>query len=312
MKPGLRGCLSESAFRKEILRRLPDDPFADDGAIVITTVISAQGERLRAHIELHDPNEPDAVDQEVFARPDECATLGAAAALAVSLTIQHSRELARTREAPPDESNPTVPHPSELVPEEPSSTPQVPPGPSPVRPIRNVGGAARRPTKLELRTHAVLALGWGLLPDVTPGTLFGASLKRGHWSATLEAGGFLPARSESSRGGGANAWLVFLAAAGCGHLGDAGRLFACGTVTVGDFRAAGTTPLLSRSSESTYVAVGARVGLELPISRPFALVVQLDGTAPVVRQALRIGDELLWKTPVVGGYLSVGVRMSIL
>jgi hypothetical protein len=149
-----------------------------------------------------------------------------------------------------------------------------------------------------------------MLPSASLGTAFGASLKIDRWSAQLEAGAWLPATVESStRADGAKAWLLTLSGAGCVHGGA--HSFMCAAFAVGDFRASGTGRLLSRSSGSTYVALGARVGTELPLAGPFFLLLHAGVLAPILRPTLRIGDELLWRAPLVGGEFGLGVRMSI-
>ncbi len=143
------------------------------------------------------------------------------------------------------------------------------------------------------------------------GASFGASLKLvDRWSVGLEAGAWVPATVESSRArAGAKAWLVSAGPSACAHerIG-----FVCAIGVVGDFRAAGTGRLLSRFSDSTYVALGARVGTEIPFARPFSLLIHASALVPLLRPSLRIEDELLWRAPLVGGELGIGVRMSIL
>ena len=89
-------------------------------------------------------------------------------------------------------------------------------------------------------------------------------------------------------------------------------MFVCGVGTLGDFRASGTGRLLSRSSGSLYVALGVRLGTEIPLVGPFSLAVHGSVLTPLLRPTLRIGDALLWRAPIAGGELGIGLRMSIL
>lgn len=300
---GIVGCLSESEFHEAVRRRLSDDSFASGAAVSVATRIERDGQRLRATIVLQDVGASAPVEavQEIFAARDECAPLSAAAALAVSLTIERSRAHARVE--PP----PSPPEPPREVQRAAASRPPRPP--SPRRAPAPTAAAEDRQSR-ELRTHALLTGGYGILPDASIGAASGASLKLERWSAQLEAGAWLPTTVESGTGdGGARAWLIALSAAGCLH---AGRSFVCGVGTLGELRASGTGRLLSRSSGSTYLALGARVGTELPLAGPFSLLVHVGALAPLLRPSLRIGNELLWRAPVVGGELGIGIRMSIL
>jgi hypothetical protein len=220
-------------------------------------------------------------------------------ALVVSLAIERSRAHASFEPRP-------APPPREEVPVKTAPAPPPPPPPQVSRAERQAPQPKR--ARLDLRTQVASDLGFGILPGVSAGSSFGLSLKRDVWSAGLEAGAWLPATVESSRGG-ATASLRYLSGSVCTHRS---QLFACGATTVGDFHAAGTMLLLSRASRSTYVALGARLGVEQPLWRPVALVLQLEAMAPLVGATLEIGGKLLWETPPVGAHLMAGVRMSIL
>ncbi|MDF2696877.1 MAG: hypothetical protein K0S65_5260, partial [Labilithrix sp.] len=253
--------------------------------------------------------------QEIHARRDECATLTAAAALAVSMAIE--RELAQLEEhsAAKPSNAPSQPalstRPSDGEVEEISGSSR---GTAPR--TRMLGQPRSRPPKprvltperkhgLELRSHATLLLGIGIVPEDTAGARVGASIGRERWSVGLEAGAWLPTEARSPLGGGAGARLVYLVGTACAwhHW-----LFMCGGWTLGDFRAAGTGPVLSRSTRSTYVAVTGRAGVELPLIAPFSFVLHAGVVAPLVRTTLRIADETLWQAPALGGELGLTWR----
>ena len=100
-----------------------------------------------------------------------------------------------------------------------------------------------------------------------------------------------------------------LSASACVHPGPR---FVCGVGTVGRLRAFGMGQLHSRSGASTYVAMGVRVGTEIVVASPFSLVVHGTALSPLLRPSLRIGDELLWRAPLVGAEVGIGIRVSIL
>lgn len=297
---GITGCLSEAAFRDAVRTRLPHSSLASERPIVVSTSIERDGRRLRAIVTLREDGStgaPVEAAQELFASPNECATLSAAAALAVSLAIERARS-----HAPPPPPEPVAPEPVRPAEARPPPSRRRAPRPLPRRPV---------PSGREVRTHAVIGGSYGILPSASIGASFGASLKLAdRWSAGLDAGAWLPATAESSSGrAGAKAWLVFAGPSACAH---ASHGFVCVIGAAGDFRAVGTGRLLSRSTDSTYLALGARVGTEIPLGRPFSLLIHGSAVVPLLRPALRIQDELLWRAPLAGGELGVGIRMSIL
>lgn len=297
---GIAGCLSEAAFHDAVRSRLPHQSLASERPIVVSTSIDRDGRRLRATVTLREDGSagaPVEASQEIFASPHECATLSAAAALAVSLAIERAR------------SHPPSPPPLTTAPEAAPAPASRSRRPARRRPLPRERKPA--PSGRELRTHAALAGSYGMLPSASIGASFGASLKLAdRWSAGLEARAWLPATVESSSGrAGAKAWLVLAEPSACAH---ASHGFVCAVGAVGDFRAVGTGRLLSRSTDSTYLALGARVGTEIPVGRPFSLVIHGSALVPLLRPALRIEDELLWRGPLVAGEIGVGVRMSIL
>lgn len=307
---GIAGCFSETEFRDAVQARLADHSFASRRPTVVTTSIKREGSRLRATVTLREEGDAGAageVTKETFAAPSECRTLSAAAALAVSLAI----ERARSEAPPPPEAPPEAPAetPPEASPEhEPAREPRR--APRPIAPSRPPQPLRPQRAPFELRTHASLTGEYGILPGPSIGESVGASLRIDGWSAGLEAGAWLPASvSSSASRAGARAWLGFLSGSACA---EHARLFVCGVGTLGDFRASGTGRLLSRSSGSLYVALGVRLGTEIPLAGPFSLAVHGSVLTPLLRPTLRIGDALLWRAPIAGGELGIGLRMSIL
>jgi hypothetical protein len=291
-----RGCLSEPAFREAIRQRLTFDPFVDaPETIRLTARIERYDRGLRATVTLTD-GASDAT-QEIRAQRGECATLSAAAALAASMTIERALSHVLERSAPEARPDPLGAAP-------PVATEDLrPPHPKPA-----ARATRRSPPRFDVRTHAALLGGLGILPETTGGLSLGTSLKLERWGGGIEAGAWLPAVAVSPLGGGARARLVHLSGTACRwHR----LLFVCAVATLGELRAAGTGPLVSRSSGSTYIAAGGRVGLELPVSEPFSVAFHVGAVVPLVRSSLRIADETLWRAPPMGVELGVSWQITI-
>ncbi|AKU96545.1 hypothetical protein AKJ09_03209 [Labilithrix luteola] len=274
----------------------------------MTTRIVRSGRQLRASIVLTEPDRPSEAAQEIASGPEGCATLSVAAALATSMSIE--RTVARrgaTEPSPPAAESPVAEPPSVEPPPQAESLPQPR---RVVRPRMNVRGRPQPSSRpIGVQTHAGPIFGQGILPGVAAGVSFGGSLDLGLFRPGLEAAGWFPSTATSPRGGGATASLISLSGLACAHHG---RLFACGLATLGEFRVAGTDLLVSRSSSSTYLAVGARAGIELPLVAPFSLGLQATAVVPLVERTLRIVDEVLWLTPPVGAELGMFWRVTIL
>ncbi len=317
------GCHSEPTFRHAVRQRLPFDPFVappNSAPIVVTVRIDRSEPELRATITLTEPDGVAQATQELTEEHDGCATLSAAAALAVSLTIERSLVRAAERgNSTPAEGAPlrvvgAQAPTSQLLAPSPSGSPDNGQPPTPAvtskRPPPGLPGSKRDVRNvIDVHTHAGGGIGLGILPAAAAGARAGATVELERWTAGVEAGAWLPAEASSPPGGGARARLVFLSGSVCGRHG---RFFACGVASLGDLRAAGTEPLLSRSSGSTYVAFGGRAGLEVPLHHPFALVLYTGLIAPLVRTTLRIGDEMLWRAPLAGAELGTSIRITIL
>ncbi|OJY14817.1 MAG: hypothetical protein BGO98_37060 [Myxococcales bacterium 68-20] len=305
------GCFSESEFRDAVRQRLAFDPFAPSGGakpIAVTTRIVRSGSQLRASIVLTEPDRPSEAAQEIASGPEGCATLSVAAALATSMSIE--RTIARRGATEP--SPPAAEAPGAETPTDESPLPEAESPPQPrrtVRPRTKVRETPRpRSRPIGVRTHAGPIFGLGILPGVAAGVSAGGTLELGFFRPGLEAAGWFPSEATSSRGGGARASLIVLSGTACAHHG---RLFACGLATLGEFRAAGTDLLVSRSSGSMYAAVGGRAGIELPLVAPFSLGLQATAVVPLVERTLRIVDEVLWLAPPVGGELGMFWRVTI-
>jgi hypothetical protein len=59
----------------------------------------------------------------------------------------------------------------------------------------------------------------------------------------------------------------------------------------------------ARTESIPFVALGARLGAELPITAPFLVRFHLDGMTPLTRPTLRLDGSPVWRTPAFSGAL---------
>ena len=103
--------------------------------------------------------------------------------------------------------------------------------------------------------------------------------------------------------------MTFVGLSPCRHID---RFEGCAVVSLGDFRAAGTGPLVSRSSHALYTSLGVRGGYEVFRAAPFSFVVHAGLLVPLVRPSILIGDEPLWRAAPVAGEAGLSWRITIL
>ena len=84
----------------------------------------------------------------------------------------------------------------------------------------------------------------------------------------------------------------------------------CGLVTGGALRAAGHGLVDSRQVVDPYVALGARVALEVPVGGKLNLTAHADASAPLITTELRVGGEELWTTPPVSFLVGLGLGVA--
>jgi hypothetical protein len=107
------------------------------------------------------------------------------------------------------------------------------------------------------------------------------------WSAAVELRGDLPGSADID-GGRVSASTMAVFVVPCVHH----RLVAfCALAGAGGQEVAGSGYVLARSSWVPYAAAGARIELELAVSRVMALLLHVDVLAPLTRAELYVGTE---------------------
>lgn len=84
-----------------------------------------------------------------------------------------------------------------------------------------------------------------------------------------------------------------------------GALFGCARVSAGWLMVGGEGLDEARTVSTFYAALGARAGGEFPLHPVFALRAYLEAMAPLTRISVRVGDEVVWSTPMLAGALAL-------
>jgi len=299
--PGAESCPDRDSVREAVKRRLGYDPFfpSSDKTIIVRVVREAG--KLRGEVELVDEHGAQAGKREFSAEQDQCEQLVHAMALSISIAIDPKS--AETYAQGPEDvpaSEPAGNQPDSQARPESASAPAtaVAPSPSPRTPQPSL-----KPSPWLWSAGLGATVQFGSMPDVALGATAFAALRTGIWSLALEGELDAPVTTEQNgvelrSSGGALKLLP------CGHW----KLLRACQVTVLRWQSAtGNVSGLGGSASS--LALGARVGLELPLSTTFGALAY--GDLLLTPQPVRLvnGEDELWKTPVFSGGLAIAAVM---
>jgi hypothetical protein len=89
-----------------------------------------------------------------------------------------------------------------------------------------------------------------------------------------------------------------------------GVLEGCALLAGGAVRAASHDLAMPQQVSAPFVALGARVGLELPLGSILSIGAHADVLAPVTEVVLRVNNQPVWTSPAISAAfgLTVGAR----
>jgi hypothetical protein len=273
---GAERCPSAEAFRKSVAQHLGHDPFSDTGAGRLSVQLRREGEGLVARLTLRRDAAAAPGERVLESKDLDCVVLASTLALVASLDIEAQEQLVATTPPPTlvvEQSQPT------------------PPGP----------GAGF----LAFLGPLVVFLA---APSTTIGGVLGAEVRWPRASLGLEARADRFA-SGPIPGGSVETSQVLGSLVGCSYWSSLG---ACALVAAGVESAKGIDVPGARSDHGPFIAPGARLLWEIPLSRTFALRAQGDVLIPVVRSSLRFNDTEVWISPPVSLALGLILEARIL
>jgi hypothetical protein len=152
----------------------------------------------------------------------------------------------------------------------------------------------------------------GLVADaLRPGVALRVTPIRGRWMFPVDLSVDAPGRlDDAARGARVQALPVRLGVGACGRSDARVTLFACGTLSAGAVLAWGDGYAPDRTAAAFAASVGARAGLELPLSPRWRFVASIDVQALLVRPAVAVGGDaggVLWTAPPVAASIAAGV-----
>jgi hypothetical protein len=162
------------------------------------------------------------------------------------------------------------------------------------------------PVPLDIRARAGAVVTVGAAPTTTFGATVGASFRRRALSIGLEGQADWPVTAPL-RVGAMRVSVIKGALLPCLHLGLFGGCF---VAAAGSLRASGRDLVDPQHVSVPFMAVGARLTLEVVVAGPLLVGVQGEVLAPLTETVLRVSGEVVWTSPPVSGAagLIVGVR----
>lgn len=288
---GAESCPSAPELEGGVSARLGYQAFHAEAEVAVEVVFRKSGAQLQARLTRSAVGAQPVVRE---LRGDGCESLAKSVELAIAVAID-----------PQSWMRPPAPMPAPPPPEPvatPEPAPPVPPvevsAPAPVvvapevdawRPMVGLGGAG--------------AIGTG--PAPTAGGTVHLGLGKAHLAFALELRPELAASLPTGGGRIVTSQLVGTAL-GCGRLAGFGG---CALVSVGRFVAHGEDVLAARSADAPLVALGARLEKTFELSRHLAVVPHVDVAVPVTHLNVLVGDEVVWRAPVVQGSFGLQLRV---
>ena len=317
---GALGCPNEAAVRAAISARLGYDPFEKGAPRTIRASIETLSDGFVARVELE--GGPDGRMQRELVTHGSCSELVSAMALSISLAID--AENAPNAPAPESTTSP-APEAAAVTPEEPTAAPPAARVKTPVeatqpelkasrnetlladeparalpRPKRNAPHIAL-PLDFALGTH--LQLGFGSAPSTSVGAALFAQLRGRAFSLGLEFRADAPAGQSLAGGGRVESGIRAFELVPCLHYS---WVRGCAVALGGEVWGRARDLAVSRTDFAFYAAGGARVGVEWPQNRAWALSAHADLLAPFTPISMRVDGRSVWIAPDVFATLGVG------
>ncbi len=316
-------CPAEAELRAAAVARLGYDPFATPGRIAVSVSITRTARGLRGEIRVDDPARDGASSRAIESSSGDCAELGKAMALAISIAVDAMGLSSKASAPAGQESTPLPPvrgrgtdprgAPSSTA-DDPKDQHLVPP---PMEPELQGDGSIASDATRKTRTPAVADQGddanWQIglhgLTSVgyTPGVTVGGALAVG-WvgrNQSVEIEGRADAPQSTSHGTGSiSVWPLLFTVAPCVNV--RGWAF-CGLGRAGTLHGTGHGFGTDVSGSSLLATIGARLANEAILSRRlrFRVVFDLDWLA--TNNSFDVDRRSAWAVSTWAVSLGLGV-----
>jgi hypothetical protein len=262
---------------------------------------------LEARIEMVDANGKTKAERLFTSRSSDCTELAATMELAIAIALDPFHATLPERATAAD-SLPTPPPPL-------SPTPLVLPRSVPGPDVRSAAPAVLPaaapsrlpgPTPLAWEVDFAVVGGTGSEPIRDLGAEVRVAARRRNLSLAIEGRADLPA-SVPLQVGQVSTSLLVASLVPCAHWRI---LAACGLVTAGVLRAAGHGLVDERQVSDPWVALGARVAVEMRVTSRLFATAHGDVATPLVETELKVGGDDVWTPPPVSFLGGLGLAVA--
>jgi hypothetical protein len=302
---GASDCPDVDVIRAGVAARLGYEPFDDGAERLVSATVSRTGHGLEARIQIVGTDGEAAAERRLASRQADCSELASAMELAISIAIDPLAG-SRPRPVPPAPPPPSPPPPASL------------PAPPQVIVVREPAPpSVARPPPPSPRVPIVFLVRLGGLGTVgsVPAAAFGgtvqASVRRGALSIGIEGRGDIAVTTEldfnGMRVGEMETSLLMGALVPCA---SRGVLEGCALFAAGKLRASARGLQMPQQVTAPFAAVGARVGLELPLGSILSAGAHADVLAPITETVLRVSGQPVWTSPAISAAFgaTIGAR----
>ena len=295
---GASDCPDVEVIRAGVAARLGYEPFDDRAERVVLAAVSRAGHVLEARIQIAGADGKAVAERKLASHQSDCSELASAMELAISIAIDPlagSRPRADPAPPPPSPLPPAPPPPPRvIVVREPAPPPAPAPPPS----------APKVPIVFQVRLGGLGSL--GAAPSAAVGGTVQVSLRRGWFSLGLEGRGDVASTTEldfnGARIGEMETSSLMGALVPCAFRGV---LEGCALLSAGQIRASSRGLAMPQQVTAPSQAVGARVGLDIPLGSVLSAGAHAHVLAPVTETVLRISGQPVWTSPAISGALGV-------
>lgn len=298
-------CPDEAELRRRVGAQLGYDPFDTTAPTRIEATIERKARRLHGRVVIRRGEET--LGERELEPTKDCEALVSALALTISVAIDpiHVARDPAPRTVPADAAPATeVTRPEAPTTAQPSDPSEPGAEAAHTSTTSTPASTPTGPSRAALRLTVAPMVSIGVAPAVAPGLTASAGVGWPNLSLALEGRLDLPASARLSIGGDVATSVALATLVPCVHVA---RWMGCVLGSVGSMRAASSGISDPAIDDSVFAAVGVRAGIEVPLSRIFAVRPQIEGQAALTRPSLELNGKTIWTTPPLAAAIGLAI-----
>jgi hypothetical protein len=308
--PEASSCPDEGALRSAVAARLGYDPFFPWAKQTVVVQVWRENRQYKARLQMIDEAGLSHGTRTLSSGQPSCSELFDAAALAISIAMDSLPK----EEPPPADDSASATHSATSDSTGTGRNDALAPAPVPTPASVATTPALESPSltppagpalRVDLGVDVLGAA--GVEPGPTVGGAAFAGLRARAASVSVELRGDAPASAASaSSPGRVRAWSLQVEVVPCARYRAASF---CALGVLGQLHAVSTGITNPRADEGLFVATGARVGFDWPLSERLSLRTHLDATVDLRRAHMQISGNEAWTAPLVAGTAAAGLAV---